>query len=112
MKKIIIMIILAGVVSCSKKNMFMETKNDMESIVTETSKLYEAIDKEQEELPEIDTSKIRELNNKFKEKYKEIKMEASTQYEQVLHLEEGLTDSLRCIRNVWKQKRIRNLQRF
>ena len=83
MKKIIIMIILAGVVSCSKKNMFMETKNVMECIVTETSNLYEAIDKEQEELPEIDTSKIRELNNKFKEKYKEIKMEASTQYEQV-----------------------------
>ena len=70
MKKIIIMIILAGVLSCSKKNMFMETKNDMESIVTETSKVYEVIDREQEELPEIDTSK-------------ETKMKASTQYEQV-----------------------------
>ena len=78
MKKIIIMIILAVAFACSKKNMFMETKNDMESIVTETSKVYEAIDKEQEELPEIETSKIRELNNKFKEKYKKIKIEAST----------------------------------
>lgn len=83
MKKIIIMIILAGVLSCSKKNVFTEVKNEMESIVTETSKIYEAIDKEQEELPEIDTSKIKELNNKFKEKYKNVNMEASTQYEQV-----------------------------
>lgn len=83
MKKIIMMIMLAGVLSCSKKNMFMETKNDMESIVKETSRVYEAIDKEQEELPEIDTSKIRELNNKFKEKYKDVNMEAGTQYEQV-----------------------------
>lgn len=83
MKKIIMMIMLAGVLSCSKKNMFMETKNDMESIVKETSRVYEAIDKEQEELPEIDTSKIRELNNKFKEKYKDVNIEAGTQYEQV-----------------------------
>lgn len=52
MKKIIIMIILAGVLSCSKKSVFTEVKNDMESIVTETSKVYEAIDREQEELPE------------------------------------------------------------
>lgn len=83
MKKIIIMIILAGVLSCSKKNVFTEVKNEMESIVTETSKMYETIDKEQEELPEIDTSKIKELNNKFKEKYKNVNMEAGTQYEQV-----------------------------
>jgi len=44
--------------------------------------MLETIDKEQEELPEIDTSKIKELNNKFKEKYKNVNMEAGTQYEQ------------------------------
>ena len=32
MKKIITMIMFAGLLCCSKKNMFMETKNDIESI--------------------------------------------------------------------------------
>lgn len=60
----------------------MEAKNDMEAIVTETSRLHDTIDKEEEELPEIDTSKIKELNDKFKGKYKEVKMEVKTLYEQ------------------------------
>lgn len=66
-----------------KKNVFTEIKNDMESIVIKTSKIYETIDKEQKELSEIDTSKIKELNNNFKEKYKNVNIEANTQYEQV-----------------------------
>ena len=63
--------------------MFTEIKNDMESIVIKTSKIYKTIDKEQKELSEIDTSKIKELNNNFKEKYKNVNIEANTQYEQV-----------------------------
>ena len=55
----------------------------MESIVIKTSKIYKTIDKEQKELSEIDTSKIKELNNNFKEKYKNVNIEANTQYEQV-----------------------------
>lgn len=66
-----------------KKNVFTEIKNDMESIVIKTSKIYETIDKEQKELSEIDTSKIKELNNNFKEKYKNVNIGANTQYEQV-----------------------------
>lgn len=82
MKKLLLIILALGIFSCSKKNIFKEAATDMNGVIAETGKIYEAVESSKEEVPEMSTDKIKELNENFKKKYENEKIEASTIYEQ------------------------------
>ncbi len=69
MKKLLLLILILGIFSCSKKNVFEEIQTDMNDITTEASKIEENIRMSKEEIPKINTDKIKKLNENFKKKY-------------------------------------------
>jgi lipoprotein len=82
MKKLLLIILALGIFSCSKKNIFEEIQTDMKNIVTEASKIEETIKTSKEEVPEISTDKIKELNEKFKKKYQTIEIKTNSNYQE------------------------------
>ena len=82
MKKILLEVLTLTLLSCGQKNNFKEIKNDMEALIAEEAKIMDPIRQSKDELPIFDTAKVKELNENFKKKYADIKLEPETVYEQ------------------------------
>ena len=82
MKKWLLLVIILGVFSCSKKNIFEEIQTDMSNIEAEASKIEETIRNSKEEIPEINTDKIKKMNREFKKKYEMMEIKTNSTYQE------------------------------
>ena len=82
MKKLLLLILILGIFSCSKKNVFEEIQTDMNDIATEASKIEENIRMSKEEIPKINTDKIKKLNENFKKKYETMEIKTNSNYQE------------------------------